>query len=260
MHFGVGSGLRRNPRRVVEALPTPRPWGRGTRSISRAAPLRMLPSAAEQSLERARCESPACVGAGEFVRVLAYDHRDGRPCPSPWCMNTVGRVLPDARPLPRSANRMPEQMCLVRWVEATRARPQSRMASWPTSGVPLGAEEAVGHEELPYSVSLTVVNPPGDLNHQPRQRKVAGVGNQLLKPRAFTASGSVALAASCCLVDVVGATERTVFGSQHGHHGSRQPARGGGFRMLAAEQREPERRADHHRQQSRSHQACRACA
>jgi hypothetical protein len=30
-----------------------------------------------------------------------------------------------------------------------------------------GVEDAVGHEELPDPVSLTVVNPPGDLNHQP---------------------------------------------------------------------------------------------
>jgi hypothetical protein len=52
-------------------------------------------------------------------------------------MNTVSRVLPVARPLPPSMNRMPEQMCLVRTVDATRARPQLRMASWPTSGVPL---------------------------------------------------------------------------------------------------------------------------
>jgi hypothetical protein len=29
-----------------------------------------------------------------------------------------------------------------------------------------GGEDAVGHEELPYPVSLTVVNPPGDLNHE----------------------------------------------------------------------------------------------
>jgi hypothetical protein len=30
-----------------------------------------------------------------------------------------------------------------------------------------GVEDAVGHEELPDPVSLTVVNPPGDLNRQP---------------------------------------------------------------------------------------------
>jgi hypothetical protein len=30
-----------------------------------------------------------------------------------------------------------------------------------------GVEDAVGHEQLPDPISLTVVNPPGDLNHQP---------------------------------------------------------------------------------------------
>jgi hypothetical protein len=61
---------------------------------------------------------------------------------------------------------MPEQMCLVRTFEAMRARPQLRMASWPTSGA-AGVEDAVGHKELPNAVCLTVVNPPSDLNHQP---------------------------------------------------------------------------------------------
>jgi hypothetical protein len=65
--------------------------------------------------------------------------------------------------------------------------------------------------------------------------------------------------ASCRLVDVVGATERTVFAGQYGHYRSRQLA-GRGFRMRTAEQHEPERWGDHHRQQPGSHQACRACA
>jgi hypothetical protein len=40
-----------------------------------------------------------------------------------------------------------------------------------------GVEDAVGHEQLPDPVSLTVVDQPGDLDHQPGQREVVGVGN-----------------------------------------------------------------------------------
>jgi hypothetical protein len=43
-------------------------------------------------------------------------------------MNTVGSVLPVARPSPPPVNRMPEMMCRVRAADAARARPQSRMA------------------------------------------------------------------------------------------------------------------------------------
>ncbi len=53
---------------------------------------------------------------------------------------------------------------------------------------------------------------------------------------------------------------RSVFGGEHGHHRSRQRAGGGGFRALAAEQHEPERRGDHYRQQPGGHQACGASA
>ena len=63
---------------------------------------------------------PSGVGADEFVGVLADDRRDSRA----WSLAAMHEHREQGaarrRPLPRAMNRIAEQMCLVRTVEAPR--------------------------------------------------------------------------------------------------------------------------------------------
>src|SRR5262249_48924628 len=121
----------------------------------------------EQGLERAGYESPAGVGADEFVDVFADDRGNG------WAPSVP--VMHEHRE--QGATRRPA----VSAVGEPQARPDvsrlyGRGDAHPapvTDGVvadqrrATGVKDAVGYEEFPHPVSLTVVYPPGDLNHEP---------------------------------------------------------------------------------------------
>ena len=75
-------------------MASPGTQARGTGRIGRRG-------SGEQGLKGAGYESLASVGADEFVGVFTDDRRDGWTSSLAVSMNTVSRVLPDARPSPR---------------------------------------------------------------------------------------------------------------------------------------------------------------